>query len=75
MSADPLELSEISNICSLPVLIGSGVTFENFHDFKIADGIIIGSYFKQDGQWRNKLSLERVQKFMELVNSCRYDVP
>lgn len=35
---------------NLPVLVGSGVTEENIQDYLAADGLIIGSHFKQDGK-------------------------
>ena len=70
-SANPAELKELLRACSLPILIGSGVTKDNFHDFKLADGMIVGSYFKEDGHWRSKLSDDKVNEFMRLVNDSR----
>lgn len=39
------------NQVDIPVLIGSGVTATNLHDFSAANGIIVGSYFKQNGRY------------------------
>ena len=51
-----------------PVLVGSGVTYENVAEFmEVADGVIIASYFKIGG----KLSLERIRKFMSAVKKLR----
>ena len=50
---------------NLPTLIGSGVTKENIKDYiSMADALIIGSYFKEDGHWKNDLSSERINDFM-----------
>lgn len=50
---------------NLPTLIGSGVTKENIKDYiSMADALIIGSYFKNDGHWKNDLSSERINDFM-----------
>lgn len=50
---------------NLPTLIGSGVTKENIKDYiTMADALIIGSYFKTDGHWKNDLSSERINDFM-----------
>lgn len=40
---------KIQNSCSLPIVIGSGVTAENVADFLNANAIIVGSYFKKEG--------------------------
>lgn len=56
----------------LPILIGSGVTKENLKDyFGSSDALIIGSHFKENGHWKNELSQERVENFMELVKELR----
>lgn len=51
---------------NVPLLIGSGVTKDNLKDYiGIADALILGSYFKVDGNWENDLSSERVNDFMK----------
>ena len=53
----------------LPLLIGSGITAENLHEyFDHADGFIIGSYFKKDGYWKNDIDPDRVGRLMEAKN-------
>ena len=47
---------------SLPVVIGSGITAANAAKFgKAADGLIVGTSIKVDGNWRNPVDLARVQ--------------
>ena len=56
----------------LPVIIGSGIklgNIENYWDF--ADGFIVGSWFKQENNWRNPLSEERIRNFMEKVDELK----
>lgn len=55
-----------------PVLVGSGVTPENLHKiYKIADGFIVGSYFKKDGKGGNLVEESRVRRFMDRVTELR----
>lgn len=55
-----------------PVLIGSGVTPENLSKvFALADGFIVGSYFKVDGVATNAVDPRRVQAFMVARNAMR----
>jgi len=68
-SASIDELKELKDTIDFPVLVGSGITSKNVSDYlPISDGMIIGSYFKENGYWENKLSYERVAGFMEQVN-------
>ena len=46
----------------LPVVIGSGITAANAAKFAAAaDGLIVGTSIKIDGNWRNPVDLARVQ--------------
>lgn len=50
----------------LPVIIGSGITADNAAKFaKAADGLIVGTYIKEEGFWRNPVDLKRVQAVAE----------
>ena len=69
-SADELEI--VLKSCDLPLIIGSGVTAENCHHYKHAHGFIIGSHFKEGGNWKNLLSLEKIKTFMSVVNNDRW---
>ena len=49
----------------LPVLLGSGISADNVADYySIADGFIVGSFCKADGQWANCVDLARVERLM-----------
>ncbi|MEY5063183.1 MAG: hypothetical protein RLZZ112_1147 [Verrucomicrobiota bacterium] len=64
-AASQHELAEVKNSVSLPVLLGSGVTTENLGDFfSLADGFIVGSEFKKDGDWSKDLNPARIRAFM-----------
>ena len=70
--ADINELKKVRKTCNLPILIGSGITLKNIDKYwDLADGFIIGSYFKEDGNWKNAVSTDRVQAFIKYVNKLR----
>ena len=71
-AAEIEDLREVKAETNLPVLIGSGITPENVGQFlPLADGLIIGSYFKKNGYWLNDVEADRVKQFMDLVNGMR----
>ena len=51
----------------IPVFIGSGIDPDNLVDFRSANGFIIGSYFKEGGNWRNRIQESRVEKLLKAV--------
>lgn len=60
------ELESVHKASSLPVLVGSGVTPENLpRIWAAADGFIVGSYFKQHGDWRQGPDPVRVRALVE----------
>ncbi len=66
VSADLKELKSVKENVNIPVLIGSGITDKNMHSYlEYADGLIVGSYFKEDGYWENKISIKRLKSLME----------
>ncbi|XP_060923799.1 uncharacterized protein F13E9.13, mitochondrial [Limanda limanda] len=67
--ADPRELKEVSQSVRIPVLIGSGVTYDNMERYLDANGMIIGSHFKEGGRWANAVHPEQVKRFMGKI--CR----
>lgn len=74
-TGDTTDLNELKLIhdnrekLKLPVLVGSGVTKENLENYAgLADALIIGSHFKDDGHWANELSGERIRNFMNHLN-------
>jgi membrane complex biogenesis BtpA family protein len=61
----PEDIAEAKRGTRLPVLLGSGVTAENLAEFyNTADGFIVGSYFKQGGNWKKPVQTKRVQRFL-----------
>lgn len=71
VQADPLELRKVSQLVDIPVLIGSGVTFDNMESYLDANGIIVGSHFKLGGHWTNSVDPDRVKRFMDKIHSLR----
>jgi len=69
---DKDDLVKAKSATKLPVLIGSGMTAENIHDYlPFADGFIVGSYFRKDGKFLEKLEPERLNRFMKAFVSAR----
>ena len=70
-----LKLVEYKNILSekslsdFPLIVGAGVTVENVYEqLSIADGAIVGSYFKEDGKnTKLPISRDRVRMFMDIA--------
>ncbi|XP_034482885.1 uncharacterized protein F13E9.13, mitochondrial-like [Drosophila innubila] len=62
----------LSGKVQVPLLIGSGITKDNitqyYHDVQ---GVIIGSHFKVDGDWRNEISNYQVENFMHRICNLR----
>lgn len=65
------ELVELKNNVSLPAIVGSGVTEHNLHNYLSADALIVGSYFKKGGHWKNDIDLNTVKQFMNVVKQNR----
>ncbi|XP_039983809.1 uncharacterized protein F13E9.13, mitochondrial isoform X2 [Xiphias gladius] len=71
VTADPRELREVSKSVRIPVLIGSGVTHDNIEHYLDANGMIIGSHFKENGHWANAVNPEKVKRFMDKIRDLR----
>ena len=57
---------------TLPLLVGSGVTPESAKDlFAYADALIVGSWYKRDGLWKNPPDPKRVKDLVSAVNAAR----
>ena len=66
------EVREVKEYCRIPVILGSGVDAKNIADFyPIADGFIIGSAFKKDGDWVNGVDKQRVKRFIKRAEQFR----
>lgn len=69
VSASVDELKTLKEALDFPIFVGSGITLDNVATYlPICDAMIVGSYFKDQGYWENKLNYERVARFMEFVN-------
>ncbi|XP_028257312.1 uncharacterized protein F13E9.13, mitochondrial isoform X2 [Parambassis ranga] len=69
--ADPQELRDVSRSVEVPVLIGSGVTYDNVERYLDANGMIVGSHFKYGGHWANAVDPHQVKRFMEKIRELR----
>lgn len=68
VSVDHLQSARSAS--SLPIIIGSGITKQNIHQYwKHADGFIVGSHFKENGNWQNPVASGRVTSFMNTVRN------
>lgn len=56
---DPAEVQDAASATSLPVWIGSGLTPDNIGDYPSAHGLIVGSWMKVDGDWRQPVDPAR----------------
>jgi len=62
------DLQEVKSVTSLPVLVGSGVTLKNVGQYlPLVDGLIVGSHFKEQGKWFNRVEYDRVAQFIDRV--------
>jgi len=72
LPTNPVEVEQVKNRVNIPVLVGSGVTQENVADYiNMADALIVGSYFKENGYWANPVDIKRVELFMKQVRHLR----
>lgn len=71
--ADPAEVEEAKAAAGeVPVLVGSGVTPESVGGvLAVADGVLVGTALKRDGEVSNPVDADRVARFMEAARSAR----
>lgn len=70
--ADVDEIKSVKKNVKIPVIIGSGVNENNVEKYlPFCDAMIIGSYFKKNGNWKNTVDTVRVKSFMNKVNKLR----
>ena len=70
-AAQPDDLLTTQAATSLPVLVGSGVNSDNVHDYRQADGLIVGSSLKVGGAWDAALDPARLAEFLDKVALIR----
>jgi len=72
-TTEPPSLSELRRVKSharVPVLIGSGMTAKNIRSYlPLADGFIIGSTFRTDGNFLGELDPKRLAAFMKVYRA------
>jgi membrane complex biogenesis BtpA family protein len=74
MAPRPEEVTALRKAVRIPLLIGSGLSQENLEELLLpADGAIIGSFFKVDGELKNPVDSSRVKKFMQAVRAVRQE--
>lgn len=70
--ADIKEISSVKDSVDIPVLVGSGITLDNVEKYlSLCDAMIVGSYFKKGGNWKNSADPERINSFMKKINKLR----
>lgn len=66
------EVSQIAEVASRPVLVGSGLNVDNAGELMTAaDGAIVGSAMKEGGVWWNPVDVERAQAIVAEVEKVR----
>ncbi|KAH9499743.1 hypothetical protein Btru_077714 [Bulinus truncatus] len=70
--ASSQEVKAVLGGINIPVLVGSGVTQDNYHLYKQAHALIVGSHFKHSGHWQEILDPKRIESFMETVRQVRH---
>lgn len=68
------QLRRVKNCARVPVVIGSGMTRENIASYlPLADGFIVGSTFRRNGEFLGPLEPQRLQAFTTEFRSARRD--
>lgn len=66
------QLRSVKEAVRLPIVLGSGVDAQNAKELlSVADGAIVGSHFKEDGEWKRPVDRQRVRTFMNRVKELR----
>jgi len=74
--ADIMDVATLTQELDVPVLVGSGISVSNVEAFAPhCDAMIVGSYFKQEGNWENPPDLLRIKTFMNKINRIRSASP
>lgn len=70
-SAETSDLRKVREaVPDTPLLANTGVRIDNVQEImSIADGCVIGTHFKVDGDTWNKVDADRVKRFMDVVDS------
>ncbi|MBT3360913.1 MAG: BtpA/SgcQ family protein [Rhodospirillales bacterium] len=76
ITGQPADQSDLKKVCQavtdVPVFANTGANLDNIRDiFSLAQGVIIGTHFKVDGDTWNPVDGSRVKRFMDVVESLR----
>jgi membrane complex biogenesis BtpA family protein len=76
LTGEPVDRSNLRSVreavSGVPVLANTGVTIDNVGEIlAIADGVVIGTHFKVDGNTWNAVDSARVRRFMDVVAKLR----
>jgi membrane complex biogenesis BtpA family protein len=76
LTGQPVDHSELQRVCDavkqVPVLANTGVNIENVSAIlSVADGAVVGTHFKFEGNTWNPVDASRVRRFMDVVDSIR----
>ncbi|MGH9812832.1 MAG: BtpA/SgcQ family protein [Candidatus Acidiferrales bacterium] len=70
------KVAEARRLATRPILVGSGSSERNIAAFlQHADGVIVGSSLKKDGVMENRVDVQRVRRFTDIVRSVREAAP
>jgi membrane complex biogenesis BtpA family protein len=65
LEASDGDLRDVRQQCRLSIYIGSGVSADNLARYApLADGFIVGSFFKKAGRWNEPVDPRRVERLM-----------
>ena len=65
VTPDETDITDVRCHSNLPLILGSGITAQNLgRYYGLADGFIVGSYFKKDGRWRETVDPHRVEQLI-----------
>lgn len=65
--AAPADVDAAWNAGALPTLVGSGITAANVAAYARADGFIVGSWVKEDGDWSRPVDRRRAEALARAV--------
>ncbi len=69
---DPGYVAAVKSASTRPIIVGSGVTPENVEIYwRIADGFIVGTYFKENGITTAPVDRRRVERLIEKIRRLR----
>ena len=77
LTGQPADASDLRHVAEtiggeVPVFANTGVNIDNVGDvMAVADGCVIGTHFKVDGDTWNPVDRDRVRRFMDKVNALR----